>query len=186
MDDVGTFDRFAPLYDLLMPPADAAALHTGLVHAEREVRRVVDVGGGTGRGVRSLDVPDPIVLDAARGMTQRARGHGISAIQGTADRIPLRDGAADAVLIVDAFHHLPDRDGALAEGARVLAPGGVLVVADFDPTTVRGRALVLAEHLVGFDSRFHTPEDLVDALAALGLEATIVDGGFGYVVAGRR
>lgn len=57
-------------------------------------------------------------------------------------------------------------------------------VADFDPTTVRGRALVVAEHLVGFDSRFEPPGALVNALCALGLDATVVDGGFGYVVAG--
>lgn len=186
MDDVGTFDRFAPLYDLAMPRADAAALRTGLAHAERDVSRVVDVGGGTGRGVRAVDATEPLVVDAARGMLRQARGHGLDAIRASATRMPLRDGAADAVLVVDALHHLPDRDAALAEAARILAPGGVLVVADFDPTTVRGRALVGAEHLLGFDSRFDPPDALADRLAAVGLDPIVVDGGFGYVVAGRR
>lgn len=185
MDDVGTFDRFAPLFDLVTPRADAAALRTGLVHAERDVERVVDLGGGTGRGVRALDPPRPLVVDAARGMVHRARANGLQAIQGRAGAIPLGDDVADAVLIVDALHHLPDRDAALAEAARIVAPGGVVVVADFDPTTFRGWALVAVEHLVGFDSRFDSPDALTERLTAVGLDPTVVDAGFGYVVAGR-
>lgn len=186
MDDVGTFDRFAWPYDVVMPRADAAALRTALVQAERPVERVVDLAGGSGRGVRAVDANERIVVDAAPGMASRVRAHGLAAIVGDAGRVPIGDETTDAVLVVDALHHLPDRDVAIAEAARILRPGGVLIVADFDPTTLRGRALVAAEHLVGFESRFDTPDALADRVARDGLAPTVVDGGFGYVVAGLK
>ncbi|MFW6435944.1 MAG: hypothetical protein ACOCY1_06135, partial [Halovenus sp.] len=66
----------------------------------------------------------------------------------------------------------------------VLRPGGVVVISDFDPTTILGRGLVVAEHLVGFDSRFLSPESLCRRLEAVGFETVVVDDGFGYTVAG--
>jgi demethylmenaquinone methyltransferase/2-methoxy-6-polyprenyl-1,4-benzoquinol methylase len=110
----------------------------------------------------------------------------LAVVQGDAASLPLRDGSVDAVTIVDALHHLPDRDGAIEAAAEALAPGGVLVVADFDPSTIRGRALVAAEQLVGFGSAFDTPERVSRRMAAAGLEPRIVVRGFGYVVAGVR
>lgn len=182
--DVSRFDRFAPLYDLVMPSADAESLAAGLSLAERPLGRVVDVAGGSGRGVRAVGAPERFVVDAAGGMLRQARGHGLTVVRGDAGSLPLRDDCADAVLIVDALHHLPDRGDAVAAAARLLRPGGVLVVADFDPTTVRGRTLVAAEHLVGFRSRFETPERLRRRMSEAGLDASVVESGFGYVVAG--
>lgn len=184
--DVATFDRFARAYDLVMPSADADSLAAGIAEARRDVDRVVDVAGGSGRGVRAISGVDRIVVDAARGMCEQARSHGITVVQGDAAALPLRQGSVDAVTVVDALHHLPDRDGAVSEAARVLAPGGVLVVADFDPSTIRGRGLVAAEHLVGFESRFDTPKRLSQRMEEVGLVPRIVERGFGYVVAGVR
>jgi demethylmenaquinone methyltransferase/2-methoxy-6-polyprenyl-1,4-benzoquinol methylase len=184
--DVPIFDRFARAYDLVMPSADADALAAGLAEAQRDVDLVVDVAGGSGRGVRAVPGVDRIVVDAARGMCEQARRHGIAAVQGDAASLPLHEGRVDAVTIVDAMHHLPDRDGAIESAAGALAPGGVLVVADFDPSTIRGRGLVAAEHLVGFESTFDTPERLSRRMEAAGLTARIVERGFGYVVAGVR
>lgn len=182
--DVRFFDRFAPLYDLFMPRADPEVLASALSLAERPVERVIDVAGGSGRAALALPVPDPTVLDAARGMLSRARDRGLSAVQADAGRLPVREGAVDAVTVVDAFHHLPDQEAALAEIARVLGPGGVLVVREFDPGTLRGRAIVAAERAVGFDSTFLGPDALADRLARVGLDATVVDRGFGYTAVG--
>jgi demethylmenaquinone methyltransferase/2-methoxy-6-polyprenyl-1,4-benzoquinol methylase len=60
------------------------------------------------------------------------------------------------------------------------------VVREFDPSTLRGRALVAAEHAIGFDSRFEGPDALADRMARAGLEPTVVGRGFGYTVAGKR
>lgn len=195
MDDVGTFHRFARAYDLLMPDADGEILARGLAAADREVETVVDLAGGTGRGLRAIgrvgdDRSDAArsgtVLDAAAGMVGRARGHGHSAVRGDAGRLPLRDESVDAVVIVDALHHLPHQAAVLEEVARVLAPGGVLVVQEFDPTTVRGRVLAAAERLAGFDASFDEPDVLQRRLQRAGLQSAVIDGGFSYVVAGVR
>ncbi|MEF8758076.1 MAG: hypothetical protein V5A33_07545, partial [Halobacteriales archaeon] len=67
-----------------------------------------------------------------------------------------------------------------------LRAGGVLVVREFDASTVRGRGLVLAEHVVGFDSSFLTPDSLAVLAEEYGLRAEIPDRGFVYTVAGRK
>ncbi|PSQ46451.1 methyltransferase type 11, partial [Halobacteriales archaeon SW_12_67_38] len=70
--DVAYFERFARQYERFMPSTDERALRAGLALADREVERVVDVGGGTGRAVRTIDVPVRIVVDAAHGMVREA------------------------------------------------------------------------------------------------------------------
>ncbi|MFB6096379.1 MAG: methyltransferase domain-containing protein [Haloferacaceae archaeon] len=182
--DVRFFDRLGGLYDLAMPGARAADLRAGLALADRDLERVVDLAGGTGRAAAALESGEAIVVDAAPGMLRAARSKGLETVTGDAMRLPLRDGVADAVLVVDALHHVPNARAVLDEVVRVLAPGGVLVVRDFDPTTVPGRALVAAEHLVGFGSRFFAPDDLAHVLEDAGLDARVLDRGFGYTVAG--
>ncbi|MFC7250075.1 class I SAM-dependent methyltransferase [Halomicroarcula sp. GCM10025324] len=184
--DVGAFDRFARAYNLVMPRARVSKLEAGLAVADREIVRALDVGGGPGRAVRRLDIPERTVVDAALGMLAQARGYGLATVAGDATRLPIRAASVDAVFIVDALHHIRDVETVFAEAARVLRPGGVLVVREFDPTTVRGWGLVAAERLVGFDSAFYTPADLSTAMEDAGLEATVVERGFAYTVAGRR
>lgn len=182
--DVGPFDRFAPVYDLVMPPARASKLRAGLALADGDVDHALDVGGGPGRAIRRLDLSDRTVVDAAPGMARRARGHGLGAVLGDAGRLPVRTDSVDAILIVDALHHMGLVDDVLAEASRALRPGGVLVVRDFDPSTLRGRALVAAEHLVGFDSVFFEPSALADRMRTAGLTPKLVADGFGYTLAG--
>jgi SAM-dependent methyltransferase len=45
--------------------------------------------------------------------------------------VPLDDGEADRVVMVDVLHHLYDQPEALEEVARVLRPGGLFVVVDW-------------------------------------------------------
>jgi len=179
--DVRVFDVFAPVYDLFMPSTDETALRKGMACADRDVDRVVEVGGGSGRAAREVGAT---VVDPARGMLERARGRGLDTVQGSAESLPLADGSVDAVLVVDAFHHFADHDTALAAAARVLAPGGVLVVREFDRSTVRGRWLARSERLVGFDSRFFTAAELETRIDRVGLDARPVEYGFGMTVVG--
>jgi demethylmenaquinone methyltransferase/2-methoxy-6-polyprenyl-1,4-benzoquinol methylase len=187
LGDVRFFDLVAPLYDRVMPPANGAALAAGLAHATRPIDRLLDVGGGSGRAAAALTGPEITVVDASVGMLGRARGvRDLSAVAGDAGRLPFRDASVDALTVVDAFHHLPDQAAAIREAARVLAPGGALVIREFDPTHPLGRALVAAERAIRMDSRFRTPRDLAAALDDAGFDPRIVDRGFGYTVAGVR
>jgi demethylmenaquinone methyltransferase/2-methoxy-6-polyprenyl-1,4-benzoquinol methylase len=182
--DVSHFDRVAPVYDLLVPTTDPAPLSAGLATATRPVERVVDLGGGTGRASRSLSNAS-VVVDASQPMLAKARDHDHPTVRGDVRSLPLATDSVDAIVTVDAVHHLPDVETVLAEAKRVLQPGGVIVVRDFDPQTVRGRALSLAERVVGFDSEFFSLAHLVDSLSAIGFETTVLERGFPYTVAGR-
>ncbi|MEF8773235.1 MAG: class I SAM-dependent methyltransferase [Halobacteriales archaeon] len=178
------FDRVARLYDFVMWPADAGPLQAGLDLADREVERVLDLGGGTGRAVAALQADDEVVVDASLPMLRRAHDAGLAAVTGDAGRLPFRHDSVDAVLIVDALHHIPAVDAAIAEVVRVLRPGGVLIVRDFDPGTVPGRAIDLGETLVGMDSTFYGTSDLASRMERAGLRATVPDRGWIYTVAG--
>lgn len=183
--DVWAFDRFAWVYDLLMPGASREVLARGLDRARRPVERVLDVGGGPGRALRVVDAESRTVLDPAAGMVRQARARGFGAVRADGACMPVRTASVDAVLVTDALHHVGDQAGLLGEAARVLRPGGVLVVREFDPTTLRGRALVATEHLVGFGSTFHPPDRLASMVEGAGLIPAVVERGFGYTVTGR-
>ncbi len=57
---------------------------------------------------------------------------GVSLRLGDLTHLPLREGEVQAVVLSMVLHHLPDPVAALAEARRVLCPGGMLLVADFD------------------------------------------------------
>ena len=185
--DVSFFDRVANLYDLAMPAARVGVLRDGFAFADRRIERVVDLAGGTGRAAsgRAGAGFDPSVVDASPGRLRRGRATGHDAVRGDVGALPLGDDTVDAAVIVDALHHLPDPESALAAAREVIRPGGVLVVQEFHPGTRRGRALAAAERFVGFDSTFRAPEELCASLSAAGFEARVVCEGFGYVVVGR-
>ena len=182
--DIALFDRFARYYERFMPSTDERALRAGLALADRDIERVIDAGGGTGRAARVLDTPERIVVDPAHGMLREAHRVGLDCVRADAATLPIADETVDAVLIVDALHHVADQTGALEEAKRVLRPGGVLVCREFDRATIRGQAFVAWEHLIGFDSEFFTPEELAGAVERVGLNAAIPARGFGFTVAG--
>ena len=179
--DVRAFDLFAPLYDLVMYSADEMSIRKGLAVADRDIDRIVEVGGGSGRVARTIGAT---VVDPAAGMVRRARAKGLETVQASATDLPHPDGSVDAVIVVDAFHHFPDHKRCLAEMARVLAPGGVLVVTEFDRGSRRGRALDAAEGLVGFDSTFYTAPELEAAIGETGLDVRPIEYGFEMTIAG--
>jgi SAM-dependent methyltransferase len=74
-------------------------------------------------------------IDLARGMLElgRARHPGLELREGDAEALPFPDDAFDAVVGGFILNHLPDPDAAVAEAARVLASGGRIAVAVWEP-----------------------------------------------------
>lgn len=185
VSDVSIFDRLARVYDLLMPPADATPLINGFGVASGQVETILDIGGGSGRATRALD-NNPIVCDAARGMLERAREWDLDVVQTDAGKLPFRDQSVDAVMIVDAFHHFQEPAPTIKEVKRTLRPGGVVVIREFDPRTLRGRVIEWGESRFGFDSAFYSPTQLEERVGSTGLETQILDRGFTYTLVGKR
>jgi SAM-dependent methyltransferase len=92
-----------------------------------------------------------VVVDRSAGMLAPAvsRLPG-GAVRGDATRLPLRTGCADAVVVIWLLHLLPDAAPAVAEAARLVRPGGVLL------TTVDKN-----------EAPFVTPSDLSGIWAAI-------------------
>jgi ubiquinone/menaquinone biosynthesis C-methylase UbiE len=99
--------------------------------------RLLDVGCGTGAGVRAaagrvervvgVDL-SPKMLAVAR---QRAAGlPGVEFVEGDSEHLPFGDGDFTAVVCTTSLHHYPRPDAAAREIARVLAPGGRAVIGD--------------------------------------------------------
>jgi 2-polyprenyl-6-hydroxyphenyl methylase/3-demethylubiquinone-9 3-methyltransferase len=97
-------------------------------------RRVLDAGCGGGLVARELAAAGAEVVGVDRsrgslGVARRAAGPigSFAPAQGRLERLPFAGGAFDAVVAADVLEHVPDLPAAVAELARVLAPGGSFV-----------------------------------------------------------
>jgi SAM-dependent methyltransferase len=94
-------------------------------------RVVVDLAAGTGKLTRALTRSDArvIAVEPVSGMREQLVRSvpRVDALNGTAERIPLADDSADAVVVAQAFHWF-DARAAATEIHRVLHPGGGLAV----------------------------------------------------------
>jgi len=110
---------------------------------------MLDVGCGSGAAVRNAaaTVDAAVGADACPHMIERARRLGAHLprthfVVATADTLPFADDSFTAVLCTSVLRHVRDRAVAAREMARVLVPGGRIVVGDFvqDLSCNRGRA----------------------------------------------
>jgi SAM-dependent methyltransferase len=92
--------------------------------------RVLEVGGGEGelaeRIVKELDA-EVVGIDQSAGMVEAQRAKGIDARVGDVQDLPFDDEVFDVALAAWMLYHVADLDRGLAELARVLRLGGVLV-----------------------------------------------------------
>jgi ubiquinone/menaquinone biosynthesis C-methylase UbiE len=93
--------------------------------------RVLDLGCAFGFGTRLLvGKYDAYGHDLSDAYIERARASVSQATftQGAADQVPYPDAYFDAVLLLDVLEHVPDEHAVVDEIARVLHPGGTLIV----------------------------------------------------------
>ena len=111
---------------------------------------VIDVGCGTGRALPALRrAVGPhgtvIAVDLTPEMLRHARAKGRTAhatlILADARHLPFASASADAVFAAGLINHMPDTEAGLRQLARVIRPGGLLIL--FHPS---GRAALAARH----------------------------------------
>jgi ubiquinone/menaquinone biosynthesis C-methylase UbiE len=101
------------------------------------IGRLVDVGTGTGRMLALFagGATHATGIDRSPEMLRLARakldGAAIDLRQGDIGALPLEDGCADTVILHQVLHYLPAPEAAIAELARILAPGGRVLIVDF-------------------------------------------------------
>lgn len=119
------------------------AVETAMLEAAggRQFRLHLDVGTGTGRMLEIFahQAEDGMGVDLSREMLTVARSKMSEAglvnrlvRQADATALPLEPGAADLITVHQVLHYLDAPERAIAEWARVLAPGGLLLLADFE------------------------------------------------------
>ncbi len=72
--------------------------------------------------------------------------------EGTLEALPLADGALDAAVLLLVLHHVPDPPAALAEVARVVRPGGRVVLGDMVPHAHERYRAQMGHQWLGFDA----------------------------------
>jgi ArsR family transcriptional regulator len=106
----------------LLPPLKVADLGCGegylTIEASRWASRVLAVD-------RSATV-----LKRAQALAGRRRVRNITWKRGELERLPIRDESVDVALLSQALHHARDPRRALAEAARIVVPGGRVLVLD--------------------------------------------------------
>ncbi len=168
---------------------DAEAFARLLHPALQPHGRLLDLGGGTGALAALLARVVPctvIVVDPSPQMLRYAAGLAdVEPVLGDAAALPFTDDTFDAVLVCDAFHHIAERAAAVGEMARVVRPGGAVVIAEIDASARSTRMISLGERLLGEPASFMRPVDLERLMAAAGVPgSTQRQGGASYVFVG--
>jgi ArsR family transcriptional regulator len=132
------WDRIRSLY------VSEGAVETAMLEAmgAGPFRLFVDLGTGTGRILElfagrydrglGYDLNQSMLAYAEMKLAAAGR-HNTEVRHGDLYGLTLQDGVADAVVMHQVLHFLADPGAAIAEAARILAPGGRLLIVDFAP-----------------------------------------------------
>lgn len=134
--------------------------------ASREGALLLDVACGAGllaphvrgKGYRHVGV------DLSPTALPQAAEHGVHAVRGDAQRLPFADASVDVVTAGEILEHVPDLAVTIAETARVLRPGGLLVLDTIAATAIATLILVTIGERVpgGAPKGIHDPKLFVD------------------------
>jgi ArsR family transcriptional regulator len=135
------FSSSAGQWDRLRDDLFGDRFHLAALAAFADASWVVgDLGCGTGQVSAALApfVARVVAVDGSAAMLQAARkrlqGHdNIDLRRGELESLPIDDGRLDAATLMLVLHHLAEPAAALAEVARVLKPGGRVLIVDMLP-----------------------------------------------------
>jgi SAM-dependent methyltransferase len=128
----GSTEKLETRISVWQPDADGGSPQDVALVALAEVRpgRLLEVGCGTGALAARCVVElrcEVVALDSSEEMVAATRERGIEAVVGDVQRLPFDDATFDAALAAWMLYHVPDRNRAIGELARVLRPDGRLV-----------------------------------------------------------
>ncbi|MFH1150948.1 MAG: methyltransferase domain-containing protein [Actinomycetota bacterium] len=156
---------FEPLHELIVARAgDVGGLS------------ILDLGCGTGDMLRRFaraGASRLVGTDLSEGMLEVAgelSRHlaGIEFVHASAESAPVGAGEFDLVTSCVAFHHFPDPMGALKDAARVLKPGGRLMLCDLDGAGLSGKIFLAFGRWKRADERYFDTGSISRMLAEAG------------------
>ncbi|MCF2137965.1 MAG: class I SAM-dependent methyltransferase [Candidatus Thorarchaeota archaeon] len=119
--------------------------------------RGLEIGVGTGRFAEPLGIR--VGVEPAREMAEIAQSRGIEVLGATAERLPFRDASFDFVVMVVTICFVQDPLRAIREAARVLVPGGTIIVGLVDRDSFLGRQYESRKN----QSKFYQPATFYSA-----------------------
>lgn len=144
----------------------------------RPVGRLIDIGTGTGRMIElfGAQAKSALGVDRSPEMLRVARakladaGFIAELRQGDMYALPLESASADTVIIHQVLHYAQQPGAVVAEAARILAPGGRLLIVDFAPHEREELRSRDAHARLGFSD-----EAMLEWLGAAGLKGRVVE-----------
>jgi phosphatidylethanolamine/phosphatidyl-N-methylethanolamine N-methyltransferase len=167
-----SYALIAPFYDAFLTAATHGARGRSLAAlADQSPGEVLIAGIGTGLDIPHLPPQHRYVgIDLTRAMLAKAQrritGNHIRLVQGDVQCLPFHDARFDTVVLHLILAVVPDPKACLTEAARVLKPGGHIIV--FDKFLKPGERAVLKRALNSLTRHIATRLDVVfeDVLAA--------------------
>jgi SAM-dependent methyltransferase len=178
----GSGGRWPEVYERGRPGWPVEAIHvTGM----SPTATVLDLGAGTGKLTRLLvtEFERVVAVEPSTPMRRLIARHcpAVEVLAGTGQEIPVPDASVDAVYAAQAFHWF-DEASAMVEIARVLRPGGALILmwnrpgGPWEPSTERAEEVLTERMPAAVD---HIPLDLGGPEAASGWHPAAAESPFG-------
>jgi len=131
------YARWAPVYDLVFGAVFERGRHAAIAAAEKVGGRILEVGVGTGLSLPhysrdcilcAVDISEPMLRKAQ----ERVAEFGLNNVEGLwvmdAERLSFPDASFDAVVAQYVITTVPNPEATLDEFARVLKPGGEIIL----------------------------------------------------------
>lgn len=157
-DVLGDFDLHQALHERLAPCGVVLDMGCG---AGELLGCMADMAGQGLDWLIGVDSSPKMIEQARKRLAQKAEH--VSLRIGELEHLPVRDGEADCGVISMVLHHLPDPKQAINEASRAIAPGGRLLLAEFDKHDDESMRHRHSDRWLGF-----SPEQLQDWLQEAG------------------